>query len=119
MSGIRGRLISAWLLEHRDEAIETLMREQGGQCAACHSKAAKHLDHDHGTGLVRGMLCRACNLLEGKGHLASSTYHADPPAKGRWIYVQATGRIHLHEVGIITEHPVGRAIVERLLQEQA
>lgn len=118
MTGLRGWLIGACLIDHREEAIETLMREQAGMCAACGTREAKHLDHDHYSGLVRGMLCRACNLREGRGQLDAPGYYARPPANGRWIYVQATGRVHIHEIGIISEHPVARAIAERL-QETA
>lgn len=45
---------------------------QGGLCALCaepldfHSKGAVVIDHDHKSGLVRGVLCRPCNGAEGK-----------------------------------------------------
>lgn len=38
-----------------------LVAEQGGLCAICRERPAEHLDHDHGTGAVRGVLCRTCN----------------------------------------------------------
>jgi hypothetical protein len=44
-------------------------------CEACGSSFCrpgdKHLDHDHTTGLFRGVLCQGCNLAEGflKGSL--------------------------------------------------
>ena len=38
------------------------MREaQGGLCALCRERPAEHVDHDHLTGKVRGMLCSCCN----------------------------------------------------------
>ena len=38
------------------------MREaQGGLCALCRERSAEHVDHDHLTGKVRGMLCSCCN----------------------------------------------------------
>ena len=53
------------------ETYDRLNKEQGGKCAICggvndrgHSLCA---DHDHKTGLIRGLLCRTCNL--GIGHL--------------------------------------------------
>ena len=42
-----------------------LFRSQGGKCAICHSKPKEKsklfIDHDHASGLVRGLLCPACN----------------------------------------------------------
>jgi hypothetical protein len=45
---------------------EELIRRQGGMCACCGERAAVHVDHDHETGEVRGMLCLPCNT--GLGH---------------------------------------------------
>lgn len=49
------------------EEEDRLLAEQGGVCAIC-SKAISdkrgygpHIDHDHATGLVRGILCIRCN----------------------------------------------------------
>lgn len=46
------------------EEFEALRQEQGGACAICRRDFDKtpHIDHDHETGLVRGLLCRECNL---------------------------------------------------------
>lgn len=38
---------------------------QLGRCAACGVDGVLHRDHDHATGLLRGLLCRRCNSLEG------------------------------------------------------
>ena len=55
------------LLQHD---IEKLLEEQNGLCAICSTpisysasskKATPHIDHDHETGIVRGLLCLTCN----------------------------------------------------------
>ena len=52
-------------LKHRygisaDEFNE-LVRQQGGVCAICGRPDPEHVDHDHETGAVRGILCFNCN----------------------------------------------------------
>lgn len=55
------------------EDIERMRHEQGDCCAICRTalagwghKTGPHVDHDHETGKVRGLLCAACNLGLGK-----------------------------------------------------
>lgn len=46
------------------QAYETLLTRQQNACAGCGTSFAKVrvcIDHDHGTGKVRGLLCDACN----------------------------------------------------------
>lgn len=46
------------------EQYETLLAAQGGGCAICEATPrSKRLavDHDHQTGLIRGLLCERCN----------------------------------------------------------
>ncbi len=38
-----------------------MLAEQGGLCALCQERPAEHVDHDHLTGSVGGMLCFLCN----------------------------------------------------------
>ncbi len=50
-----------------------LIVKQNWKCKICgdfldleHNPKNVHLDHDHKTGLVRAVLCRRCNTIEGK-----------------------------------------------------
>lgn len=68
-------------MENRIKATEiksvklTILKEQGWTCAVC-GRGLKtkwktdskfiHLDHCHETGHIRGVLCRVCNIVEGK-----------------------------------------------------
>lgn len=51
--------------------FESLLLFQGGRCATCTSTVADsmtrnlHVDHDHATGRVRGLLCSHCNRALG------------------------------------------------------
>ena len=40
---------------------DAIFEAQGGLCALCRERPAGHVDHDHLTGKVRGMLCFCCN----------------------------------------------------------
>lgn len=47
--------------------LQHLLELQAGGCAICKEKFLKtpHVDHDHESGRVRGLLCRACNTAIG------------------------------------------------------
>jgi Autographiviridae endonuclease VII len=52
------------------EDVELIMASQADSCAACGcdlltTKYRVHVDHDHGTGAVRAMLCHPCNSALG------------------------------------------------------
>lgn len=49
---------------------DRILAEQGGGCAICGATAAGrwgtlHVDHDHTTGALRGILCHRCNTALG------------------------------------------------------
>ncbi|GAA2261672.1 recombination endonuclease VII [Streptomyces ruber] len=46
----------------RDELIAS----QGGVCCICSAAVPEHVDHCHGTGKVRGVLCFSCNAALGQ-----------------------------------------------------
>jgi hypothetical protein len=59
-----------------------LLREQGGLCPLCSQpidltiKGEGVLDHDHDSGLIRGVLHRSCNAAEGKISNAAARWGA-------------------------------------------
>lgn len=65
----------AWMLRTQygltPEAYDRLLWSQGGACAICRKTQDKPLDvdHNHLTGVVRGLLCNPCN--QGIGYLRS------------------------------------------------
>lgn len=48
-----------------EEQYAEMERQQDGKCAICggppNGRGALHVDHVHGTQLVRGLLCHSCN----------------------------------------------------------
>lgn len=59
------------------EMYDAMLAEQHGVCAICGNppdpngvgaSSKLHVDHDHGTGLVRGLLCTLCNVGLGRFH---------------------------------------------------
>ena len=52
---------------------EEMYRAQSGRCAVCRGARESgdlKVDHDHATGVIRGLLCHACNV--GLGHFMDS-----------------------------------------------
>lgn len=78
------RLGQKWL-----DIESELLSRQGGVCAICKGEPTdKHFDHNHETGMVRGILCETCNC--GIGYFRDSpdlmqnaiAYLTTPPASG-------------------------------------
>lgn len=72
------------------EEYDTIVEKQDGKCAGCLVPLEEldprsiHLDHDHGTGAVRGLLCHDCNISLG--------YSRDDPSTLRRLadYLEGT-----------------------------
>lgn len=69
---------------------ENLLQRQGGACAVCRKVPSERLvvDHDHESGVVRGLLCQNCNralglLQEDAGTVRAATYYLMRTAKPR------------------------------------
>jgi recombination endonuclease VII len=45
--------------------VDRMLAEQDGACAVCKKPEPEHVDHDHETGIVRGLLCFNCNQALG------------------------------------------------------
>ncbi|MCM2390371.1 endonuclease VII domain-containing protein [Streptomyces albipurpureus] len=50
----------------RPDELKDLVVRQGGVCVICLSARPQHVDHDHGTGRVRVVLCFSCNAALGQ-----------------------------------------------------
>ena len=59
--------------------FERMRRVQLDACAVCGCALLEpHIDHDHGTGVVRGLLCQLCN--RGLGHFNDSPQRLEAAA---------------------------------------
>lgn len=52
------------------EEYDLLFESQGGKCLICGDSESRlghrlAVDHDHKTGIIRGLLCKACNVALG------------------------------------------------------
>lgn len=58
------------------EEYNYMVADQDGRCALCQvpfsAKAKPHVDHDHSTGEIRGVLCHLCNV--GVGHFRECSW---------------------------------------------
>ena len=53
-----------------EDEYQEILKGQGGGCAICGASSSKYgrrlaVDHDHSTGVIRGILCKTCNSILG------------------------------------------------------
>lgn len=55
-----------------EEDLAVMLQKQGGKCAVCKTedpfqahKQGWKIDHDHETGIIRGVVCHTCNIVIG------------------------------------------------------
>jgi hypothetical protein len=83
------------------EDYRRLVDDAGGQCPICLRRPTEwHVDHDHKTGLVMGVVCSACNI----GALAH-TYHDPDYARRLVAFLEMSPAARL---GIEARAPEGR-----------
>lgn len=72
------------LLSGDARAVFRFVAFHDGRCAVCADEEELVVDHDHWTGLVRGLLCGSCNSSEAGTRLGDSRvfsrYRRNPPA---------------------------------------
>lgn len=68
-----------------------LQEWQDTRCAVCGARESFVEDHDHGTGMVRGLLCRSCNGQEPGGGDRFVRYRARPPVAILGLAIRYTG----------------------------
>ena len=68
-----------------------ILAAQDYKCAVCgvslkgKLRGGPTLDHDHDTGLVRGVLCKCCNTAEGKIRMVSIRYGNGKEGSFTWL----------------------------------
>lgn len=90
-----------------------IRRWQDGRCGLCGFRDQLVEDHCHDTGLTRGMLCRSCNITEGK---------SDSPKLAQWrggVTVAAELGISKKYVNIFGQTPVRGAIEDNEMDQLA
>ena len=59
-----------WRYDLTPAEVVALVASQDGVCALCWVRQPEHVDHDHRSGEVRGILCFTCNT--GMGNFGDS-----------------------------------------------
>jgi hypothetical protein len=68
------------------EEYDKMVESQNSKCLICENQTKLFVDHDHSTGLVRGLLCDTCNrgigyLKENKNNFLNSIKYLNPDIK--------------------------------------
>jgi hypothetical protein len=93
------------------EGVAELLSQQNGVCIICLRAPAVHIDHDHTTGEVRGMLCFRCNAALGQlGDDVDRVRRAADYLQGRKIVMR---QIQPGAVEITFPDPLPAALPER------
>lgn len=90
-----------------EQARIIIAKAQDNKCAVCgrvfRGKVVGCLDHDHSTGFIRGVLCRACNRFEGqvKNRVSMAGQHENAvdylkAMAAYWEYHQTPRTKYLH-----------------------
>ncbi|WP_370461561.1 endonuclease domain-containing protein [Micromonospora sp. Llam0] len=83
-AGVAPVSVDVNVLPHQRAAYAEMERWHEGRCAVCgHGHAVGRLvrDHDHPSGLIRGLLCSSCNTAEGRtDSLLFNSYRRRPPS---------------------------------------
>ena len=83
------------------DEFDRLVELQGGVCPICGRENPEHVDHDHESGRVRGLLCMRCNNALGLlredadvlGNAIGYVYRQDPDGLGALANERAKGLV--------------------------
>ncbi|WP_444949280.1 endonuclease domain-containing protein [Micromonospora ureilytica] len=106
-AGVALASVGAYVLPHQRAAYAELERWHEGRCAVCgqgHTVGRLVRDHDHASGLIRGLLCSSCNTAEGRANsLLFDNYRRRPPSVILGIevlYLPAGFKPGTHHLGV-------------------
>lgn len=94
------------------EAFRLLREWHAGRCAIC-EQLVECLDHDHRTGLVRGLLCRRCNQAEGNAAKRRESF------RNGSIYLEYADHPPSEALGVSLRYSTAKAIQGGLMKAGA